>query len=127
MHIELTPTDPIIRGRKVDLRGRTYIIPPLTLADAEELEETIKKATSPDEKMSAKERFDGVCQVVQRAMRANYPAVTVDHLRHLLDYDSHLPAFLASIGRDYDPNAEARRQTPASATFPQTGIASTAS
>lgn len=126
MTIELKPIDQMIRGRKVDLRGQEFVIPPLTLADAEELEETIKKATSTDSAMSAKERFDGVCQVVQRAMVANYPAVTVEHLRHLLDYDSHLPAFLAAIGRDYDPNAEARRPTPATAA-PSTGMPSTVS
>lgn len=127
MTIELKPTEPIIRGRKVELRGQVFIIPPLTLADAEELEDVIKKATSMDVEMSARDRFDGVCQVVQRAMAANYPAVTTEHLRHLLDYDSHLPAFLAAIGRDYDPNVEARRLTPAATANLSTGTGSTAS
>lgn len=93
-----TERTPLIPGQKVIMRGVEFVIPALTLGQAEYLEKDI--ATISDEAVSNGQRLSAVAKVLESTMKANYPEITLDEVKDLLDMKNYNGAFLAALGQE---------------------------
>jgi len=71
------------KGRTHVLGGEEYVIPPLSLAQAEEMENVV--ATLQDATKPLAERLALMRKIVGMAIRRNYPTFDVEMLKDLLD------------------------------------------
>ena len=86
-----------IKGIPVELNGKTWIVPGLTIGQME---------TIGDERLNEFGRLDpakmatgmaGQLDIVQAAMSRNYPEITVDDLKEMVDTQSFIECCVAVI------------------------------
>lgn len=110
----------MIRGIKIDLGGREFHLPALTIAQLEEFEEdivSVSKAALRETELFAKERFAAMARVIHAALSRNYPDIALDELRKMLDLENVGRAWSAVMGlsglfRKDDPAGEANAEAP---------------
>ena len=86
MNLSMNPEERMIRGAKLDLRGREFIVPPLTFDSLERLEAEFEVINGIEiGKPFNKEQMRAVVTVVHEALLANYPDLQLEELRSLVD------------------------------------------
>jgi hypothetical protein len=76
----------MFKGTKVELGGEEYLIPPLSLAKLEELEEQFQALGEPSPTL--RERLHKLMPILLASFQRNYPEMTEAALRNLLDLPS---------------------------------------
>lgn len=71
----------MIKGTEVDLGGTTYIVPPLNLAALERFQDRLENYTGGLDR----ESVSFVVEVAYAAIKRNYPDMTIDQLKELID------------------------------------------
>ena len=86
-----------IPGTAINLGGVDLVIAPLSLDQVQQFEEDISKAS---ERLSGKnfaEQISYCLPVIHAGLTRNYPDLTQDELRKLLDIGNFIPAFQAVV------------------------------
>ena len=83
---------PRFKGIEFDLGGTCYVVPPLSMGDLEYMQD--KLATFEQFSLNA-ESAKVIIDVAHRALRRNYPEITVDELRDLVDLGNAMELFQA--------------------------------
>jgi hypothetical protein len=76
----------MFKGEAIDLGGAEYIIPPLSLEKLEELEPQFHALAMPS--ASFRGRVDALMPILLASFQRNYPEITDQQLRQLLDLPS---------------------------------------
>jgi hypothetical protein len=85
---------PHYKGVEVDIGGVIYEIPPLSLGSIERLQPKLQSFDTLTD-FAAKQVI--ILEVVHAALKRNYPALTVDDLKELLDAENLWPVFWATM------------------------------
>lgn len=97
---------PMVDGVAVRMGGEEFIIPALNFQVWQELDETINEVQKSFGKMGElSEARPKIILVVSRAMRINYPDISDEQVKELLDLRNMMIAWCAAIGVDYKPKA----------------------
>ena len=108
----LTAKEPLTLGcARSGLRGHDFVIPALTLGQTESLEAEIDKL-SPNSQESFTEVLKSAARVLLVALSENYPAITLEEVKNLLDLSNYGNAFRASLGQDAPGETRAAASTP---------------
>lgn len=83
---------PRFKGIEFDLGGTTYVVPPLSMGDLEYMQD--KLATFESFSLNAASA-QVILEVAHRALRRNYPQISVDELRDLIDLGNAMDLFQA--------------------------------
>lgn len=102
---QLPDPAPRFKGHSIDLGGRVYIVPPLTLRQVGDLESKMAAIEGLTENTPAGEYFDAVLEIILPAMRRNYPTLTRDALDDAIDLNNVWALVRAATGRP-DPAAQ---------------------
>jgi len=86
---------PRFKGVAIELGGTTYIVPPLTLGSFEDHADAIK-GFDPTAPTPASVRL--VVDLLTAALRRNYPEMTRDTVRDLVDLQTMVPVMYALMG-----------------------------
>lgn len=81
----------MIKGNEVELGGQIYVIPPLNLAALERFQDKLEAYSGGIDR----ESVAFVVEVVHTAMKRNYPDITVDELKELIDLGNIQSVFAA--------------------------------
>lgn len=73
-----------IPGVTIEMGGREFIVPPLTLGQLRRLLPKVRQMTEVGASMG-EEQIETLCEIVAAAMRRNYPEITEDAVADLLD------------------------------------------
>jgi hypothetical protein len=94
----------LIKGVTLNLGGDDYVVPPLNLEQLEEHAEIIDKLAGP---LSAKEQRPLQVTLIKAALSRNYPEITAEQLRKLLDLGNLLETYLAVMAMSgFEPVGE---------------------
>jgi alkylhydroperoxidase/carboxymuconolactone decarboxylase family protein YurZ len=85
----------LIDGVRINLGGRDFVVPPLTLGALRALQPQFKELANIGPLPSG-EQIDAAAEVIHRALRRNYPDVTLDEILELVDVRA-FPDVLAAI------------------------------
>jgi hypothetical protein len=91
----------MIRGVKIELGGREFVLPALTLDQLEELEEdiaTVSKLVTGEIESFGRERYKAMARVIHAALARNYPDMAIEEVRSLLDLSNVGRAWKAVMG-----------------------------
>ena len=72
-----------IPGTRVNLGGQDYILAPLNLFQVETLHEQILQLNAPSDNM--RENIERSLPLILASLQRNYPDITLDELRNLID------------------------------------------
>lgn len=84
-----------VKGVPVELDGRTYIVPPLTLGALEQLQGDIAKVQNPENQT---EYVGVLVKVALAALKRNYPDMTRESLLAIVDLATMNTLFEAVMG-----------------------------
>lgn len=79
------------RGTRLVLGAMAYILPPLSLGAVEDFEERIEKMNT----MTRGEQLRTIVDLAHRALSRNYPELTRDEVRELIDVGNANEVYLA--------------------------------
>jgi hypothetical protein len=83
-----------IRGTWIDLSGKRYLLPPMTLGTMRFHGEAIERARKGD--LPELEHMDIIVDIIWRTLKRNYPDITVDEVAEGLDVANALEIFLVA-------------------------------
>lgn len=81
-----------IPGTLVNLGGQNFVMPPLNLDQVQQLEGTMATAK---ELATIREQIDAMLPVLHAALSRNYPDLTIEELRPLVDMGNFAPVSAA--------------------------------
>lgn len=79
------------RGTRLVLGGLAFVLPPLSLGAVEDFEERIEKMAT----MTKGEQLRTIVDLAHRALTRNYPAMTRDEVRELIDVANANSVYMA--------------------------------
>lgn len=121
----------MISGVKIDLGGREFEVPALTIDQLETFEEDIARASSAALNTAenfGKERLAAMARVIHGALSRNYPELALEEARKLLDLGNIGRAWAAVMGvsglSEKEPGVgEAKAEAAAGTTSAQASVA----
>lgn len=81
-------------GVKVEIQGKEYIIPPLTLKSLKVLTPHIESLKNISD-VPTETQIDAILEIAHAAMVRNYPDITKEHLFDLIDLSNMPQIFMA--------------------------------
>jgi len=88
----------MIPGKKFNLGGKIYEIPPITYPQVCRLRETIDKIIEAGREPCASPPFGAYLTIIHAALLRNYPEITREELGNLIDLGNLLPLLSAALG-----------------------------
>jgi hypothetical protein len=86
----------LLPGVELEMGGKTWIVPPLTLGQLRRLGAKVE-VMSADKSMLDPEVVDAVVAVVTAALKRNYPAIDEDQVADMLDMGNAPSVFVAVL------------------------------
>ena len=105
------PVPGSIPGTLLNLGGVEFVMPPLNLDQVNQFQEAIK---SLGQKASPAENMEDALPIIQAALSRNYPDLTLDDLRGLIDMGNYTSATRALVTSSGFISAKAGEPAPAS-------------
>lgn len=81
-------------GVRVNLGGKEYVIPPLTLSALEQLEDRLETFQG---NLRDKDQRETMLAVLHACLSRNYAGITIDYLRDVVDVGNAMDAFGACM------------------------------
>ncbi len=85
MAVKQKPGTPLIPGAPIEMGGREWIVPPLTLGQLRRLMPKVRSLTSAIGANMGENEIGVLVEVVTAALQRNYPDMTPEVLENLLD------------------------------------------
>ena len=90
--------DALFPGVEIEIAGRKWVVPPLTLGQIRRLAPTLAIFNARDEPgLDADMIFGAIVKIVTAALRRNYPDLTEDLVEEMLDMGNAPQVFLAVL------------------------------
>jgi hypothetical protein len=86
----------LIKGVTLNLGGEDYVIPPLNLDQLEEYTEIIEKLGTPG--ITNQETYNIIATLAAAALSRNYPDITLEQVRTMLDLGNIIAVNAAVMG-----------------------------
>lgn len=83
----------MIKGKEIELGGKTYIVPPLNLAAVEHFQDRLAGFTGGIDATSVLL----VAEVTHSALKRNYPEITLEEVKDVLDLGNMVEVFQAVL------------------------------
>lgn len=83
----------MIKGKEIELGGKTYIVPPLNLAMVEHFQDQLINYTGGIDPQSVRL----VAEVTHAALKRNYPELTLEEVKDVLDLGNMVEVFSAVL------------------------------
>ena len=71
-------------GKPVEIGGRNFVVPPLTIGQLKRLRPKIEAMASAKPDASAMDQVDDIIDIIHAAIGRNYPDLTVDELADMI-------------------------------------------
>lgn len=90
-------TNELYEGEKIKIRGREYIVPGLSFGQIERLADKIEQISISGNKLT-KEMIQAITEITYAALSRNYPEITQDEVKEMLDTRNMQNIFEAIMG-----------------------------
>jgi len=77
-------TNELYEGESIKIRGKEYIVPGLSLGQIESMADKIQSIAENGDKLS-KEMMTTISEISHAALSRNYPAMTLDEVKDMMD------------------------------------------
>ena len=94
--METATKSQLVPGTSIEMAGREWVVPPLTVSQYLRLLPTIKAAQNVEDMQA----IPTIVETVTTALQRNYPDLTMDAVADMLDLGNMLRAFVAALSRN---------------------------
>lgn len=92
-----TNTNELYEGENIKIKGKEYIVPGLSLGQMERFADKIAAVTTGSDNLN-KEMIQTISEIIHAAMSRNYPEITVEAVKDMLDMRNMKQTFEAVMG-----------------------------
>ena len=86
----------LYEGERINICGKQYIVPALSLGQLEQHTEVIARLSNKKNQQFSPQMMQDVVTIIHSAMSRNYPDITVDELKNMIDA-RNLAKFIAAV------------------------------